>query len=103
MEERAVRTVQADVLVVGGGAAAERAAIEAQIREAFAGLAAIAPISDPAMRQDRYRTFEAAFSQAQRLAIAAYIDALPHLVRLDELDVAYLDGAVREYWHRYLA
>ena len=65
-------------------------------------LAAIAPISEPALRQERYRLFEDEFSDAQRRAIAAYVKALPDLVDLDELHVAYLDGATREYWHRYL-
>jgi hypothetical protein len=77
-------------------------ATDDELMTAIGTLAAIAPISEPAMRLDRYRLFEAEFSEAQRIAIAVYVQVLPDLVHLNDLDAAYLDGATREYWHRYL-
>jgi hypothetical protein len=42
------------------------------------------------------------FTGAQRTAIASYVQALPHLVRLDHEDAARLARSLDQYWHRFL-
>jgi hypothetical protein len=43
-----------------------------------------------------------AFSEEQRLVIAAYVEALPGLVHLDRGDAVLIERAIRDYWGGFL-
>jgi hypothetical protein len=53
-------------------------------------------------RQHHYGIYDARFTPEQRGAIAAYIEALPHLVALDPEDATLVARSVRDYWKQFL-
>jgi hypothetical protein len=64
-------------------------------------ISALAPGKD--FREHQYGIYDAFFSQQQRCAIAAYVEALPGLVELGWEDTALLERSLRDYWGQFLA
>ncbi len=62
-------------------------------------LAWIAPGKE--FRERHYAIFDT-FTMQQRVAIAAYVDALPRLVNLRWDDPILVERSLRDYWHRFL-
>ncbi len=52
-------------------------------------------------REHYYAIFDT-FSEAQRAAIASYVEALPRLVHLRRDDAVRVERALRDYWRRFL-
>jgi len=79
--------------------AAERAADEAVGLTVIGTLGSIAP--SELFADELYEVYDG-FTPGQQAAIAAYLEALPTLVRLDESDAERVAIAMDEYWGQYL-
>jgi len=55
------------------------------------------------LRDDHYTMFDTLFTDDERAAIAAYVEALPRLVRLRRDDAVFVQRSLRDYWGRFLA
>jgi hypothetical protein len=62
-------------------------------------LSALAPSAE--IREYRFSIYDS-FSAEQRTAIAAYVESLPRLVRLEADDAELLAGSLDHYWKRFL-
>jgi hypothetical protein len=63
-------------------------------------ISAVAPWEE--FREHQYRIYDTFFSEQQRRAIAAYVQALPELVALDSEDAALVERSLRDYWGQFL-
>lgn len=53
-------------------------------------------------RESGYAMFDG-WTPQQRAAIAAYVEALPRLVELQDEDPPLVERAIRDYWHQFLS
>jgi hypothetical protein len=63
-------------------------------------IAALAPWKE--FREHQYGIYDMFFSEQQRRAIAAYVEALPELVQLGWEDATLVERSMRDYWAQFL-